>query len=428
MPVFWRHAIACSRVFISALLWGLSGSSAVAAGDSPTVALTLVEVYSLALAEQPALLAEAANVRALREESVAAGQLPDPQLLTGITQLPVNGGEALSLRDDDFTALSVGISQEFPRAAKRQLRATVLEQQATGAQLALTDLGQRVRLEAGRAYLEVAAADQGAQILERLSTEALRQRDVAGIDLVAGRGAQPELLAAQVEAALVTDRGRALRQREQAGRAALARWIGAAADRPVEGSLPVFPPPPALGRLLEGLPGHPSLAAPATTAALAATELRLATAERKPDWRLEVRYDHRLEFSDLVTLMVGIDLPLFAGNRQDRSSAAALERLSAATAQRDDRLREATATVTAAYREWQAGTERLRYYDEALLPPSTARVEAALAAYRAGRGSLSALLEARRSLIETELMRLDLATQVVRDRMQLQYFEAEAGQ
>jgi len=176
------------------------------------------------------LLAEAANVRALHDQSVAAGQLPDPQLLTGITQLPVNGGEALSLRDDDFTALSVGISQEFPRAAKRELRAAVLEQQATGAQLALTDLEQRVRLEAGRAYIEVVAAVHGAQILEQLSAEALRQRDVAGIDLVAGRGAQPELLAAQVEAALVTDRGRALRQREQAGRAkgvALTAWPAA---------------------------------------------------------------------------------------------------------------------------------------------------------------------------------------------------------
>ena len=142
---------------------------------------------------------------------------------------------------------------------------------------------------------------------------------------------------------------------------------------------------------------------------------------------MEVRYDHRLEFPDLVTLMVGVDLPLFAGNRQDRSSAAALERLSAATAQRDDRLREATATVTAAYREWQAGTERLRYYDDALLPPGMGRVEASLAAYRAGRGSLSALLEARRSLLETELMRLDLATQVVRDRLQLQYFARETA-
>ncbi len=420
MPVFQRRADARSCVLISVLLSGTVGAA-------DTAVLTLPEAQSLALIAQPALLAEAANVRAFREQSVAAGQLPDPQLLGGITQLPVNGGETGSLRDDDFTALSVGISQEFPRAAKRELRATTLQQQATGAQLALAGLEQRVRLEAGRAYLEVVAAVHGAELLARLSTEAVRQQDVAGIDLVAGRGGQPEVQAAVVEAALVADRGRAFRQREQAGRAGLARWIGVAADRPVEGTLPVLPAPPALGQLLDSLPGHPALAAPATAAALAATELRLAKADRKPDWRLEVRYDHRLEFPDLVTLMVGVDLPLFAGNRQDRASAAALERLSAASAQRDDRLREATATVTAAYRDWQAGTERLRYYDDALLPPGAERVEATLAAYRAGRGALSELLEARRSLLETELMRFDLATQVARDRLELQYFEVETA-
>ena len=420
MLAFQRCASTRSCVLVSVLLSG-------AVGAADTAVLTLPEVQSLALTGQPALLAEAANVRAFREQSVAAGQLPDPQLLGGITQLPVNGGEAGSLRDDDFTALSVGVSQEFPRAAKRALRAAALEQQATGAQLATTELEQRVRLEAGRAYLDIVAAVHGAELLERLSTEAVRQREVSGIDFVAGRGAQPEVLAAVVEVALVADRSRALRQREQASRAGLARWIGVAADRPVESVLPVLPAPPALGQLLDGLPGHPALAVPATTAALAATELRLATAERKPDWRMEVRYDHRLEFPDLVTLMVGVDLPLFAGNRQDRSSAAALERLSAATAQRDDRLREATATVTAAYRDWQAGTQRLRYYDDALLPPGAGRVEAALAAYRAGRGALSELLEARRSLLETELMRVDLATQVARDRLQLQYFEVETA-
>ena len=427
MPTSRRRPISWSRVIICTLLWGLTGTSAVVAADSATESLTLVEVYRLALAEQPALLAETANVRALREQSVAAGQLPDPKLITGITQMPVEGGEAFSLRDDDFTAVSVGFAQEFPRAAKRELRAAALEQQATGAQLALTDLEQRVRLEAGRAYLEVVAAARGAHILEQLSAEAVRQRDVAGIDLAAGRSAQPELLAAAVEAALVADRGRALRQREQAGRAGLARWIGAAADRPVDSELPALPAPPALGQLLDDLPNHPSLAAPATNAVLAATELRLATAELKPDWRMEVRYDHRLEYPDLVTLMFGVDLPLFTGNRQDRSSAAARDRLSAATAQHEDRLREATASVTAAYREWQAGTERLRYYDEVLLPPSTGRVDASLAAYRSGRGSLLAVLDARRSLLETELMRLNLATQVARDRLQLQYFDRETA-
>ena len=53
------------------------------------------------------------------------------------------------------------------------------------------------------------------------------------------------------------------------------------------------------------------------------------------------------------------------------------------------------------------------------------RVDAALASYSAGRGPLSAVLEARRTLLETRLMRLELAADVLRHRLQLQYFEME---
>lgn len=436
MPAYRRRAITCPGLFARVLFYGwlisqpltaqsLTGQALTAVADSVSEPLTLAEVHRLALDEQPGLLAEAANIRALREQSVAAGQLPDPQLVAGVMQMPVSGDEALSFRDDDFTALSMGIAQEFPRAAKRQLRATALDQQAAGAQFALTDLERRLKLEAGSVYLDVVGAALAAQLLERLTAEVARQRQAAEIDLVAGRRGRPEVLAAEVDMALTADRGRAFRQREQAGRAALARWIGPAADRPVELSVAGLSAPPDFGRLLSELPQHPSLAAPETKETLAATELRLATAERKPDWRMEVRYDHRLEYPDLVTVMVGVDLPVFAGNRQDRSSAAAHARLSAATAERDDRLREATATLTVAYRDWQAGTRRLGYYDETVLPPSRARVDATLAAYRSGRGDLAAFLDARRSLLEAELLRLDLSVQVARDRLQIQYFEAE---
>lgn len=433
MPVSRRRAITCVQLFVGTALAGclagfLAGQPLVARADPAGTPLTLSEVNRLVLAEQPGLLAEAAAIRALREQSVAAGQLPDPRLVAGVMQVPVSGDEALSFRDDDFTALSMGIAQEFPRAEKRRLRAAALDQQAAGAELELTELERRLRLEAGRAYLDVLGAALGAQLLERLTAEVARQREAAEVDLVAGRSVRSDVLEADVDMALTADRGRALRQREQAGRALLARWIGSAADRPVPSSLPASAAPPDLGGLLAGLPRHPSLAAPETKELLAATELRLARAERKPDWRMEVRYDHRLEFPDLVTVMVGVDLPLFAANRQDRSSAAAGARLTAAAAERDDRLRAAAGTLTAAYRDWQAGTRRLSYYDEAVLPPARGRVDATLLAYQSGRGDLAAFLASRRSLLEAELLQLELSVQVARDRLQIQYFETEADQ
>ena len=409
------------------LCWVVGMASALAAESGPEL-LTLPEATRLALDEQPALTAEAATIRALRQEAVAEGQLPDPQLVGGITQMPVTSDEAFSLRDDDFTALSIGLAQEFPRAAKRQLRAARMEQQANAAEVALTGIEKRIRRDTGWAYLDVFAASASAKLIDGLAVEAQRQRAVAEIYLAAGRGTQPEVLAAGVDTEVLADRSRALRQRELAARAMLSRWIGPAADRPLPDMLPSMPAPAPLEVLVAGLSVHPLLAEPEATARMAATDLKLAEAQGKPDWRLEMRYDHRLEFSDLVTLMVGIDLPLFTGQRQDQRTGAARETLLASHARRDDALREVTAALTASYRNWQSGSERLRRYDEALLPESRKRVASSLAGYQSGQGQLTALLDARRSMLESELMRLDLHVEVVRERLALQYFEAEAGQ
>lgn len=418
-----RRAVAWPQVIARFLLLGVATVALPARGGEPG-ALTLAEVQRRALVEQPALVAGASKVQALRDESVAAAQLPDPQLITGVTQMPVDGGEAFSLREDDFTALSVGLSQEFPRAAKRQLRAAALEQQARAAELGLAGAERQVQLQAGLAYLDVAAAAQGARLLDQVMAEADRQKAVRGIALVTGQGTQADQLAAVVEAEVLADRGRALRQRELAGRAELARWIGStAAEQSVPDIVPVLPSPPPLSTLLEKLVEHPQLAGPAATVRIAQTEARLAGLATSPDWRIEMRYDHRLEFPDLVTLMVGVDLPFFAGDRQDRSSSAARARVVADTAGQDDKLREATAQVTSAFRQWQSGTDRLGRYDDSLLPQSRSRVKSALAAYQSGRGTLTTVLDARRSLLDVELMRLDLAVDVSRDRLRLQYFE-----
>jgi outer membrane protein TolC len=418
-----RRCVRRIRLAGAALL--LSVASAVSAASAGPAPLTLDETIALALEQQPALVAEEAGIRALRHEAEAAAALPDPQLMAGLTQMPVNEDEAFSLREDDFTALSVGIAQEFPRAEKRRLRAARLAQQASAGEAALGAVSRRIQRDAAWAYLDVYAAGASAKLIDGLATEAQRQLDASRIGLVAGRTGQADLTAMVVDVEVLNDRGHSLRQKEATARSLLARWIGAAAERPLPDTLPALPAPAPLADLLGRAAGHPLLAQPDATARVAATERALAEISTKPDWRLELRYDHRLEFPDLFTVMVGVDLPLFAGSRQDRRSAAARELLQAAHARRDDALRELTAAVTASHRNWQAGEARLRRYDDRLLPESRRRVAAALVDYQSGQGPLAAVLEARRSLLEFELMRLDLVAQVAHDRLALRYFETE---
>jgi hypothetical protein len=158
-------------------------------------------------------------------------------------QMPVNEDEAFSLREDDFTTLSVGIAQEFPRAEKRRLRAARLEQQAAAGEAALGAVSRRIQRDAVWAYLDVYAAGVGAKLIDRLANEAQRQLDASRIGLVAGRTRQAEVAAVAVDVEVLNDHGHSLRQKEATARSLLARWIGAAADRPLPDTLPALPAP-----------------------------------------------------------------------------------------------------------------------------------------------------------------------------------------
>jgi outer membrane protein TolC len=98
----------------------------------------------------------------------------------------------------------------------------------------------------------------------------------------------------------------------------------------------------------------------------------------------------------MISVQVSIDLPLFQKNRQNRELAAKLALVEQARDLREDAIRQHLAEAQAASADWDAATSRLKRFDESLLPLSQQRGEAALAAYRGGRGDLMPVLQARR--------------------------------
>ncbi len=139
-------------------------------------ALDLREAAALAIQQQPLLTSLDAQAHAAREASVASAQLPDPQLFGGVRDLPIDGQDAYSLSNDSDTQLVLGVSQEFPRAAKRKLRASSARSKriASTANATLAELS--IRRDASLAWLECWRAES-AQRIARADT---RRRAVAG--------------------------------------------------------------------------------------------------------------------------------------------------------------------------------------------------------------------------------------------------------
>ena len=385
-------------------------------------ALTLEAAQQLALEAQPLLEAQSATLEARRERAVAARQLPDPELQAAVNELPVNGREAWSPSRDSDTDFMVGLVQEFPRAAKRRLRGERGDLLATQAQSELDELQRRIRRDVGLAFLDAHHAERSAEVVERQVREILLERQSVELRVRSGTASQADLLAIEVDADLLRDR--VVQQRQAAARARrqLARWIGMHAERPLAFAHAADPDVQSLESLSASLPHHPSMQMLARAEDAAETEVALARQEYRPDWRLEVGYGYRPEFSEMLTVRAAVDLPVFTRNRQDREAAAARRDLAAASSRREDRLRELTAQIAAAHDEWRLLGERAASFAQRVLPRAQSRVEAATVAYRAGRGTLAEAIAARRALLDVELQALDLTIEREHRRVELEYF------
>jgi outer membrane protein, heavy metal efflux system len=123
----------------------------------------------------------------------------------------------------------------------------------------------------------------------------------------------------------------------------------------------------------------------------------------------------------MVVLRVGVDLPLFTHNRQDRELESALAMRDAAEAEQEDVRRKLDADVRRARAELAALGDRVRTYDEVIVPETGRAIDATLAAWRSGRGSLAQVLEARRAKLDAQLAQLDLSVAVERSKVDLLY-------
>ncbi len=187
---------------------------------------------------------------------------------------------------------------------------------------------------------------------------------------------------------------------------------------------PALPSPPGLAQLLGALRDHPELKVAAADIAARENEVALAQADYKADWRVELMYANRPDFSDMASLKFGIDLPLFSNRRQAPQLSSASDELAAVEAMHQDHHRMLSADTAAAWRSWSQSQTRLRRYDETILPAAQARADAALAAYRSGKSELAGVLDARRAALDVQLMRLELLTESLRQRIALRYLSA----
>jgi len=288
------------------------------------------------------------------------------------------------------------------RGAARRVAAGQAGVVRAEAALALRELRRRAIV----AWIELARAWADAKAAQVTANQAVDLERIAHGRLGAGTGAEVDVTVAVAGRLRAQATAGAAQLAENAASAELAGVLGWDPERLLraEGA-PVIGPAGELPALRDRLVAHPERAAAAQRIGVADASVERVRAERWPALALEAELDvddvtltegHTVWDRSDARIGVSLDLPVFArlGARQRQARAAAQAeraRLVALDAELAGRL-------SASYRRWQAGTERLAALERDIIPALDRAAALSMQAYRDGARDLSSALVAEREL------------------------------
>lgn len=387
-------------------------TSAVAQARPLTFVQALEEARSA-----PSIAARTAQVGAAKSSAISSDRLPDPKLEVGIQDFPVTGPNAGSFTRDNFTMLRVGVSQEFPNPAKRRARLGRARADISAAQAAVAAEARDVRAQTALAWIDLYFAERRLDTLKILDDSIDDIQGTVAARLASGSARPAQALEPQQLKAEVGDRRSDLLAEAGKARAALTRWTGDPLPE-VAGAPPDWAINPSL--LRANIDALPSLLAADATTAQAEANVRLARAEKRPDWEVSAGYGRRdPSYGDLASVAVKVDLPFFSKRRQDPIIAARTSEADRARFEREAAERELVASLQSDLAEHVMHHDRYMRARDVLVPIAKKRAELDRAGYAANTVDLGTALQSTFELAKTELDALDREATVARDGVRI---------
>ena len=355
--------------------------------------LRLAQAVQIALTSNPMLRAASLSAEAATHRVGPAGALPDPQLQFGLMNRMASGFGSTA---DPMTMNQLQLMQMIPFPGKLGSARDAARHTAAAAHLDADEQRRMLSAQVQEAYFDVAFMDRALVVMAGTKTLLQDFQQVATTMYGVGTGLQEDVLRAQVEVARMGEDIASMQQERTAGAARLNTLLGREATAPI-GALEL---PEDTSTLLaaDSLIGMADASRPALRAAserVAAAQASLTAARREllPDFQVGVAYQARPAFPNMVSLMLGVSLPVFAGSRQ----LPARREMTAMAAMSDAELLGLRNETTAEVIEARARAERdrnlIRLYRNEILPQARAAVQSALASYRVGRVNFMTLVD-----------------------------------
>ena len=385
--------------------------------------LSLAETIQLATQNQPLLQSLDDAAASSREASIAEAQLPDPKIKFGVTNLPVTNSNALRLDREDMTMVNVGFAQNMTPLKKREV--------ASNRQLAVADqfateqvaTARSIERDAALAWLDVYEAQRKMELYQRLIDNMIAERKVLAASISSGNAKTSDVLGVDTNISITKEKRIFALRDERKARAALARWIGKSASRPISTELPAMTNKLNHDTTQQKIERHPLLKNAFQSEKVAQYAVDSAQANLERSWGWEVGYGKRFNgHSDMISFEISIDLQLDRVNRQDRRTAEKLVLVERVRKLTEDRRRQLSSELESAMADAEAAEALENESRTQLIPNAQAKLSIAQAGYKSGMQTIADVWKARRSVIDIELDRLSILTDKQRAAVRIGYF------
>ncbi len=397
------------RICFTAFLAAAALSPLHARAQEPDT-LRLADVVAEARQANPMLQAARYAAEAALERGSQFGALPDPMLSLGLRNRPTDGFGT----DPMMTMNWIGLSQRFPWPGNQGFRQEREERLALATQLDADETEAQLVARVKSAYYQLAYMDRALDIMAA-TRDLLRDfLEVTSAKYTVGKGLQQDILQAQVAIAQMTAAITVVEQNRIAMAARLNSLLGRPATEPV-GALelpdpdPVLPPVDSIMSI--AAVNRPAIQAARERALAAESGYRAAQRDAYPDFNVLLGYGQRPQFVDLVTIEVGISLPLWSGNKQQPRKREMQAMQSMEEAKQIDLYNETFAQLSERRASAVRAQELSSLYETSIIPQAVAAVESSLSAYRVGSVDYMTLLSNQMTVNQFEIERVRLAAE-----------------
>ena len=369
------------------------------AQDAP---LSLAEAVLLAQqADEPSVEAWRARAEALEHRGLSESALPDPMVRVGLANVPLR---TFDLNQEAMTQTQIGVRQAFPRGDTRRLSREIRQAEAQSARATMAGQERRIVLDVRLAWLESYYWHMAAAKI-RNSRETIRQLgEVVEAGFSTGRQNSHNVFRIELETRVLDSKLIDIERNIETAQADLMRYLDFEnATRSLTPALPVLPPLSDEADIRDSLARHPEILAIADRIEARDRGVQLAEQQYKPGWAIDAGYGLRGSRSDMGSVGVSMEIPLFSRQRQDGAVSAARSLRDVEELTRDAALLDMNRMLEREYARYRRQQENAVFHESELLVRARETAEAVMSAYENEVSDFAELVRAELALLDAEL-------------------------